>query len=113
MLPRANRVTLPADFRTTLRRGRRRAGANAVVHVFDRADSGPARFGFVVAKTVGNAVTRNLVKRRLRAIGAEILGGMSASMDVVIRALPASATASWVSLHTEITEGVSMEMART
>ena len=33
-----------------------------------RSDVGPARFGFTVAKKVGNAVERNRVRRRLREI---------------------------------------------
>lgn len=39
-----------------------------VLQARKRRDGGPARFGFTVSKKVGNAVERNRVRRRLRAI---------------------------------------------
>jgi len=47
--------------------------------------------GFVVSKAVGNAVTRNRVKRRLRHLVVPLLAG-SRDVEVVVRALPAAAT---------------------
>src|SRR5438093_652925 len=37
-----------------------------VLQVRCRGDAGPPRFGFTVARTVGNAVERNRVRRRLK-----------------------------------------------
>ena len=59
-----------------------------------RADL-PPRVGFVVSKAVGNAVVRNRTKRRLRASVATRLNGIPAGLDVVVRANPAAALASW------------------
>ena len=37
------------------------------------SDSGPARIGFTCSKKIGNAVTRNRAKRRLRAVARAVL----------------------------------------
>lgn len=86
--------------------------ANTVLHVLRRDQLGPSRLGFVVAKSVGNAVTRNRVKRRLRSVGIDVLAITGGGMDVVVRALPASGDASFARLHAEITGSMNMEMAR-
>ena len=62
----------------------------------------PARFGFVVTKKVGNAVTRNLVRRRLKAVSRELVDGGLVGVDVVVRALPASADSHWTTLRGEL-----------
>jgi ribonuclease P protein component len=43
-----------------------------------RVVGGPARVGFTVTKKVGDAVTRNRVRRRLRAAAAQVLPGRAA-----------------------------------
>ena len=51
-----------------------------------------AQVGFVVSKAVGNAVTRNRVKRRLRHLVAARLDAVPAYAQLVVRALPAAAS---------------------
>ena len=51
-----------------------------------------SRVGFVVSKAVGGAVVRNRVKRRLRHLVAQQLAAAPTGVDVVVRALPASAS---------------------
>lgn len=53
-------------------------------------DPGPTRVGFVVSKAVGDAVTRNRVKRILRHAVATRLPALGDGQDIVIRALPAA-----------------------
>jgi ribonuclease P protein component len=48
------------------------------------------RFGVIVSKAVGNAVNRNLVRRRLRALGRGRVDAGGRGEDVVIRVLPGS-----------------------
>jgi len=55
----------------------------------------PPRVGFVVSKAVGNAVVRNRTKRRLRASVATRLTGIPTGPDLVVRANPAAAEATW------------------
>jgi len=59
-----------------------------------------ARFGIVASKAVGNAPKRNRVRRQLREIAREIMAEPVG--DVVIRALPASAQATWPELRSEV-----------
>lgn len=49
------------------------------------------RFGFVVGKTVGNAVVRNRLRRRMRAAAYAQIAGGATGMDIVLRALPGAA----------------------
>lgn len=75
-----------------------------VVHLLvDNERDAPPQVGFVVSKAVGNSVQRNLVKRRLREIVRPLLAahGPSAFPEhsrVVVRALPASSTATFAEL---------------
>ena len=58
-------------------------------------DLGHPRVGFSVSSKVGGAVRRNLVKRRLRAAVAEIVGGRELSLDLVVVARPPCVTAAF------------------
>lgn len=102
MLQRASRITSGDDYRGVVRRGARFVGEHTVTYVRMNPKGGQPRFGFIVAKTVGNAVTRNLVRRRLKAICHESEARAAHGADVVIRALPSAATAPWSALHAEV-----------
>lgn len=89
-----------AEFEQAVRRGVRSGRDTLVVHLTTRTDHdapGPV-VGFVVSKAVGNAVTRNLVKRRLRNLVRERLDALPADAGVVVRALPAAAASSYARL---------------
>jgi ribonuclease P protein component len=60
------------------------------------------RFGFIISKQVGTAVIRNTVRRRLKAVCAELITEVPQGTDVVIRALPASASASFAELRADV-----------
>jgi ribonuclease P protein component len=66
--------------------GRKVSTAAFVLQARKRTDgSGPARVGFTVSKKVGNAVERNRVRRRLRAIvGLSAAEGLRAGHDYVL-----------------------------
>jgi ribonuclease P protein component len=64
------------------------------VHVLSRPhEHGPAQVAFAVSRAVGDAVTRNQVRRRLRHLMAERLPRLPAGSATVVRALPATAVA--------------------
>jgi ribonuclease P protein component len=72
----------------------------------------PSRIGFIVSKGVGNAVVRNLVKRRLREAGAASLREYGTGFAIVVRALPASASASWDQLLSDYNAALATTMTR-
>ena len=106
MLPAPHRLRARPDFTSAIRGpGVSRAGNRLVVVHLRPTDSRtgcPARVGFVVSKAVGGAVVRNRVKRRLRAIMAGRIEAIPPGIDVVVRANPAAATASFDELGSSL-----------
>lgn len=98
MLPVGNRVRSSEDFRRAFRSGLKAGTRNLILHVALDSESHASRVGFVVSKSIGNAVTRNRVKRRLRAIAHERLKQMSPGIYVV-RALPQSSRSEFIHLE--------------
>ncbi|WP_327007224.1 ribonuclease P protein component [Dactylosporangium sp. NBC_01737] len=80
------------------------AGDSGADGVTSSGDAGavPARAGFVVSKAVGNAVVRNLVKRRLRHLIRSHMAALPSASMIVVRALPASASASFEDLGRDL-----------
>ncbi|MGH8892073.1 MAG: ribonuclease P protein component [Actinomycetes bacterium] len=114
MLPAGARLRRRVEFVATLRGGRGARGDGLVVVHIDRSGhwTGPARVGFIVSRSVGPAVTRNLVKRRLRHVMARRLGDLPTGARVVVRALPASATATSTQLDAAINRATQLAPAR-
>ena len=106
MLSAAHRLSDSDDFRRAVRSGRRAGSSTLVVHLWvDPAESGPVRVGFTVSKAVGDAVTRNRVKRRLRHLTREHLlelERLPGRAALVVRALPAAAGASYDTLGADL-----------
>ena len=103
MLPAGARLRRSADFTATLRASRAaRADGMLVLHAALPADGSladaPARVGFVVPRAVGPAVTRNLVRRRLRHLLRDRLDRLPAGSRCVVRVLPPAAAASYPAL---------------
>ena len=83
-----------------------------MLYVVSTSSDEPSQIGFIVAKTVGNAVTRNLVKRRLREIVVETIKQQPQGINVVVRALPVSARASFSELVTDYRKAFSAASSR-
>lgn len=94
MLKPEHRLRRPEDFRSTVRRGVRVGRPLVVVHVVSSgASDAPTRVGFVVGRTVGGAVVRNAVRRRLRHLVRDRLNTLPQGSQLVVRAQPEAAHA--------------------
>ncbi len=102
MLARPNRLTRGAEYKAVVRRGRRCAGAHTVTYINRAVTDGPARFGFIVSRQVGGAVVRNTIRRRLKALCFESMDAIAPGSEIVIRALPSAASASYADLRTDV-----------
>ena len=102
------------DFRATVRRGARAARPTLVTHVIrpTGADAGATSVGFVVSRSVGSAVDRNRVKRRLRHLMRTRLADMPAGSRIVIRALPPARDASSALLGDDLDRALGRSGAR-
>lgn len=111
MLPAAARLRRSRDFRATLRQGRRAGSPGrlvvlhlraAVVGAGDAGDREPARAGIVVPRSVGGAVVRTTVKRRLRHVLRARLANLAPGSALVVRALPPAAGATSAELDADL-----------
>lgn len=113
MLPADARLRRREDFHAAIRSGLRARRGSLVVH-YDAADSvganevgasavvdgrlvpdlTSARIGFVVSRSVGGAVIRNRVSRRLRHVCRSQLRALPHGARIVVRAQPSAARAS-------------------
>ena len=85
-----------------MRQGYKQVSDHVIIYL-KRDEAMPhARFGFVVGKPVAGAVGRNLVKRRLREVAAEILKTNQSNYSAVVRALPGAAEVDWNRLREEV-----------
>ena len=92
------RLTRGADFERVRASQKRWAHPLLVCSAAPREDNDPARVGIVVGRRVGNAVTRNRVKRRIREIVRASHPQLPPGYDLVVIARPSTAGASFAEL---------------
>lgn len=81
-----------AAFLATTRAGHRAGTPALVVHLAPAAlPAGKREVGFIVTRSVGSAVARNRLRRRLRHLVRARLAGIPDGSRVVVRANPAAA----------------------
>jgi ribonuclease P protein component len=101
-LPRSKRTRLTdsPEFERVYRQGAAYRGRLFSVHAFPN-ELGTPRLGLSVSRRVGDAVTRNAVRRRLREVFYSTLPGIPGSLDLVVSAQPAAAEADFRELSEE------------
>jgi ribonuclease P protein component len=100
-LGRFQRLRRPGEFAEIRRVGKKLGNEFLLLRALDTG-TGTTRLGFSVGKRLGNAVIRNLVKRRLREILRQREIGKG--WDIVVSARPLAAKASYRALANAIEE---------
>jgi ribonuclease P protein component len=94
------RLTDSPEFERVYRQGVAYRGRLFSVHAFPN-ELGTPRLGLSVSRRVGNAVTRNTVRRRLGEVFYAALPEVPGGLDLVVSARPPAAEASFRELGEE------------
>ena len=94
------RLTDSPEFERVYRQGTAYRGRLFSVHAFPN-EIGTPRLGLSVSKKVGNAVTRNAVRRRLREVFYSTIRRIPRSLDLVVSARPPASEATFEELGQE------------
>ena len=100
------RLTDSPDFERAYRQGTAYRGKLFSVHAFPN-ELGTPRLGLSVSRRVGNAVTRNTVRRRLREVFHSALPEIPGDLDLVVSARPTAAEATVRELSEEFVRSLS------
>lgn len=99
-------MTRSTEFGSTLKNGTRAVERDLVVHAQRSEEGTGPRIGLVVSKSVGSAVQRHRVVRRLRHVARSLVPELDAADRIVIRALPSSRYAISARLEQELRSGL-------
>jgi ribonuclease P protein component len=109
-IPRENRLRKHSEFEVVYNSGRRHFSSALTAFYVLRTDDGGAaganlgpRIGFTVGRQMGNAVTRNRIKRRMRAAVVHNLERLTSAVDVVINPKKAVLEMDFEQLCSEVT----------
>ncbi|MCX5986741.1 MAG: ribonuclease P protein component [Chloroflexi bacterium] len=109
MIPRAHRLRRNADFTSVRNAARSHSTGPIQISALTRKPTSSvtcARIGIVVSRRVGNAVVRNLVRRRLRAALSALLPRVAERWDIVIGTRPSAASAPFEQLASALESGL-------
>ncbi len=101
-------MTRSADFGMTVKHGVRAVQPDLVIYARrgNEADAGAPKVGLIISRSVGSAVQRHRLARRLRHVARGLVGGLGRSEQVVIRALPSSRDVGSARLEEELRAGL-------
>ncbi len=100
-LPSADRMTRPGEFASVRLQGRARSGRLLTVAFLRQPEAVAVRFGFTLTKRLGNAVKRNLLKRRLREIARAATPEISGQGMLVTIPRPIAVKATFLEVEQE------------
>lgn len=78
-----NRIKANEEFVLTVRKGKTLKASSYVVHYL-KSERNICRIGISVSKKIGNAVTRNRIKRQIRAMCNSLISYSDYTFDIVI-----------------------------
>lgn len=99
-------LTRRGEFKQVFEQGRKFPSRHLILYVYPNGLA-QCRLGFVVSKKVGNAVTRNRVKRRLREIFRKLLADNPLRCDIVVVARSTAPGADFLDLDRSIDRVIS------
>jgi ribonuclease P protein component len=99
--PKQRRLSRPAEFERVRREGSSQRGRFMMVSILRVEKSGPFRAGFVTTRRLGGAVSRNLVRRRLREIVRHHQDQIRDDVWIIVIAKTEAARASYLALEDE------------
>jgi ribonuclease P protein component len=84
MLPKKHRLVKACDFNIIKKKGRRYNANYYGLIVYERGDTNPSRFAFIVSKKISpKAVNRNKIKRFLRSLVSDLVKKVKPGYDVL------------------------------
>ena len=107
-------MTRSTDFDATVKHGTRAVQPDLVIYARRPGDNavGPPKVGLIVGRSVGSAVQRHQLARRLRHVARDLVQGLELEGHVVIRALPGSRGSGSDRLAEQLRAGLSRIQAR-
>jgi ribonuclease P protein component len=101
-------MTRSTDFDTTVKHGTRTVQPDLVIYarLANTAAAEAPKVGLIIARSVGSAVQRHQLARRLRHVARGVVEGLQRSEHVVIRALPSSRNLGSARLEEELRAGL-------
>jgi len=95
------RLTKNKEFQAVYKYGKAHVGRYLVLYVLPRPGQG-LRIGFTVGKKVGQAVKRNLIRRRVKEVHRQLLPMLTPGADLVLVVRPRALTVSFWVLKEEL-----------
>jgi ribonuclease P protein component len=101
-------MTRSTEFGATVKHGTRAVQPDLVIYARrgDALDAEPPKVGLIISRSVGSAVQRHQLARRLRHVARGLVDELERSEQLVIRALPSSRTVSSARLEEELRAGL-------